>query len=102
MRAARGHHPMPNAAPDLVGAATEAAALQLGWTSPSSVREFLERYPAGTKVAIALPPLPAYHTSQTAAQMDLSVEIDRGDVYYDVRPPRERRVVQRRPTLVVY
>ncbi len=98
MRAARGHHPMPNAAPDLVGAATEAAALQLGWTSPSSVREFLERYPAGTKVAIALPPLPAYHT----AQMDLSVEIDRGDVYYDVRPPRERRVVQRRPTLVVY
>jgi hypothetical protein len=98
MRAARGHHPMPNAAPDLVGAATEAAALQLGWTSPSAVREFLERYPAGTKVAIALPPVPAYHT----AHMQLSVEIDRGDVYYDERPPLVRRAVKHRPTLVVY
>jgi hypothetical protein len=98
MRAARGHHPMQNAAPDLVGAATEAAAIQLGWTSPSAVREFLERYPSGTRVAIALPPVPAYH----AAHMELSAEIDRGDVNYDPHPPRVRRAVKHRPTLVVY
>jgi hypothetical protein len=98
MRAARGHTPMPHAAPDLVGEATEAAALQLGWTSPSAVREFLERYPGGARVAIALPAAPPYH----AAHMDLSVVIDRGDVWYDESPPRAGRRVARRPTLVVY
>jgi hypothetical protein len=98
MRAARGHHPMKDAAPDLVSAATEAAALHLGWTSPSTVREFLERYPAGLKVAVALPKLPAYH----AAHMELTVVIDRGDVYYDEQPPQVRRKIRHRPTLVVY
>jgi hypothetical protein len=97
MRAARGHKPLRDAAPDLIGPATEAAALHLGWTSAAAVREFLEEH-AGIKVAVALPPVPAYH----AEHMELSVEIDRGDVYYDVRPPKERRRVAHRPTLVVY
>lgn len=98
MRAARGHKPLANAAPDLIGAATEAAALQLGWTSPSAVHEFLEKYGDGVRVAIALPARPAYHREH----MDLSVEIDRGDVHYDARPPRVKRRVARRPTLVVF
>jgi hypothetical protein len=97
MRAARGHKPLDHAAPDLVGAATETAALQLGWTSPSAVREFLERYD-GIKVAIALPARPAYH----APHMELFAVIDRGDVHYDDRPPKARRKVAVRPTLVIY
>ncbi|HEY5944032.1 MAG TPA: peptidoglycan-binding domain-containing protein, partial [Kofleriaceae bacterium] len=40
MRAARGHKPLPNAAPDLVNASTEAAAKALGWTGPNEVRAF--------------------------------------------------------------
>jgi hypothetical protein len=34
--------------------------------------------------------------------MDLSVEVDRGDVYYDESPPPFRRIVAHRPTLVIY
>lgn len=99
MRAARGHQDaLPNAAPDLVGAATESAAKQLGWTTPTRVRDFLERYPGGVRIALALPKLPAYHS----AHMDLSVEIDRGDIYYENQPPARRRILPRRPTLVVY
>jgi hypothetical protein len=98
MRAARGHKPLANAARDLVGLATETAAKQLGWTSAASVRDFLERNPSGVKVALALPAQPNYH----AAHMALHVEIDRGDVYYDDQPPKRRRFVARRPTLVVY
>jgi hypothetical protein len=98
MRAARGHKPLPDAAPDLVGAATEAAAKHLGWTGPAEVRAFFEKYPSGTRVAFALPPVPSYYKPH----MELSVVIDRGDVHYDVRPPARRRVVARRPTLVVY
>ncbi len=98
MRAARGHTPMHDAAPDLIGPATEAAALQLGWTSPSAVREFLERHAEGARVAIALPPVPTYHSPT----MELSVVIDRGDVWYDETPPKQRRRVAHRPTLVLY
>ncbi|HEU0033045.1 MAG TPA: L,D-transpeptidase family protein [Kofleriaceae bacterium] len=97
MRAARGHEtPLPNAAPDLVSAATEAAAKQLGWTGPGETLAFLTRHPGGLQVSIELPPAPAYH----GKHMDLSAEIDRGDVYYDPRPIG--RIVERRPNLVVY
>jgi L,D-transpeptidase-like protein len=97
MRMARGHQtPLPNAAPDLVSAATETAARALGWTGPDETLAWLEAHRGGLKVALALPPVPAYH----AAHMDISVEIDRGDVYYDERPVD--RVVARRPTLVLY
>jgi hypothetical protein len=99
MRAARGHEdPMPNGAPDLVSPMTEAAAKQLGWTGPDEVRAFLAKHPAGGRVAVMLPPVPAYH----AAHMELSAEIDRGDVFYDEQPPLFRRIVKHRPSMVLY
>jgi hypothetical protein len=98
MRAARGSSPLPNAAPDLVDPATELAAKHLGWTGPAEVRAFLDRHPEGIRVAVALPPPPAYH----ATHMDLAAEIDRGDVYYDDEPPLYRRIAVHRPSLVLY
>ncbi len=98
MRTARGGSPLPDAAPDLIGAATEVAAKQLGWTGPAEVRAFLERHAAGARFAIALPPIPAYHT----AHMELSAEVDRGDVFYDEEPPPFRRIVAHRPTLTLF
>jgi hypothetical protein len=97
MRAARGgEKPLRDAAPDLVSATTEAAARQLGWLGPAETRAFLTAHPGGVRVAIALPPPPAYH----APHMDLSAEIDRGDVWYDETPIPRR--IAHRPTLVVY
>ena len=98
MRMARSGQPMANAAPDLIGAATEAAARELGWTDAAHVRAFLARHPDGARVALRLPPPPPYH----AAHMALSAEIDRGDVFYDETPPPFRRIVAHRPTLVLY
>jgi hypothetical protein len=93
-------------APDLVDAATDAAALELGWTSPDAVRAFLAAQgPAGLRqlrVAVALPPAPAYHGSS----VDLRVEIDRGDVTYDTpggaAAARAKTGARRVPTFVVY
>jgi hypothetical protein len=97
MRAARGgEQPLPDAAPDLVGVVTEAAARQLGWLGPAETRAFLANHPGGVRVAIALPPPPAYH----APHMDLVAEIDRGDVWYDEIPIARR--IAHRPTLVLY
>jgi hypothetical protein len=98
MQKARGGEPMPGAAPDLIGAATEAAARELGWTGPQEVRAFLDRHAAGVRVAVQLPSAPAYHSPHMA----LSAEIDRGDVFYDDEPPPFRRIVPHRPTLVLY
>ncbi len=82
-------------APDLVGAATAAAAQHLGWTDPSATRQWLEAQPPtiALRVALPLPPVPAYH----AAHMDLRVAIDRGDFSHLGPAPG-----QRRPTLVLY
>ncbi|HET7503734.1 MAG TPA: L,D-transpeptidase, partial [Kofleriaceae bacterium] len=97
MRAARGgERPLPGGAPDLVSTVTEAAARQLGWIGPAETRAFLTRHPGGVRVAIALPPPPAYH----APHMDLFAEIDRGDVWYDEVPIARR--IAHRPTLVLY
>jgi hypothetical protein len=97
MRTVHGaEKPLPNAAPDLVGAATEAAARQLGWIDPATTAAFLAKHPGGSRVALALPPRPAYYS----AHMDLSAEIDRGDVWYDEQPIP--RVAWRRPALIVY
>ena len=97
MRAARGNeHALPDGAPDLVSAATEAAARELGWLGPAETRAFLTRHPGGVRVALALPPPPAYH----APNMALRAEIDRGDVWYDEVPIP--RLIRHRPTLVVY
>jgi hypothetical protein len=97
MRAARGNEqPMAGAAPDLVSAATEAAARALGWLGPAETRAFLDRHPGGVRVALALPPPPPYH----APHMALRAEIDRGDVWYDEVPIP--RLIRHRPTLVLY
>ncbi len=97
MRAARGREtPLANAAPDLVSPTTEAAAKHLAWTGPAEVAAFLARHKTGVRVALALPPPPAYHTGH----MDLTAEIDRGDVWYDATPVK--RKITRRPTLTVF
>lgn len=97
MRGVRGHlRAIPNAAPDLISPATEAAATQLGWTDFDSVGAFFARHPDGVRVAVVLPALPAYH----ATHMELSAEIDRGDVWYDDKPTT--RVSWRRPSVTVF
>jgi hypothetical protein len=98
--------PLPNGAPDLVDAATDVAARELGWTSPDAARAFLAaRGAEGVKdlrVAVTLPKAPAYHS----AAMDLRVEIDRGDVYYEMpgaaAAARKKRGSARSPSFVVY
>src|SRR3569623_713879 len=97
MRTVHGQDkPLANAAPDLISAATEPAAKELGWTDPAATAAFLAKHPGGLRVALALPAPPAYH----AKHMDLSAEIDRGDVWYDEQPVP--RVAWRRPALIVY
>jgi len=97
MRGAHGHdQPLANAAPDLIGPATEAAARALGWKDPASAAAFLATHPGGLRVAISLPPRPAYHRTH----MELSAEIDRGDVWYDEQPVP--RVAWRRPAVILY
>lgn len=72
--------------PNLVKEVQEAAIEALGLTSAAATRSFLTGVPApiliDLKVALRLPPKPAYYEG---AQMDLEVIISRGDVYYD--PP---------------
>jgi hypothetical protein len=95
-----------NGASDLVGEATDRAARELGWTSPDATRAFLTAQgKAGVhalRVALALPAAPAYH----AKAMDLHVEIDRGDVFYDLpgqaAAQRKRLGDVRRPSFVLY
>jgi Putative peptidoglycan binding domain len=81
---ARGAQASANAAPDLIGLATEVAALALGWRDPTTTTASLDALQSSSLVAVALPPAPANH-----ADMQLHVEIDRGDS-------------ARRPTLTVF
>lgn len=98
--------PMENGAPDLLARATDAAARALGWTSPAGARAFFAGVGEGAttalKVALRLPPPPAYH----GPKMDLWVEIDRGDVVYDYPYTRQGLSkippVARRPTFVLW
>jgi hypothetical protein len=87
-------------APDLVSPATEAAAQALGWTDPLAAAEFFRRRGLEATrelvVAVRLPPAPAYH----AEHMELRVEIDRGDVWYEL--PTWRRSIAQRPKLTLY
>jgi len=91
---------------DLVGEATDRAARELGWTSPDAARAFLAAQGKagvhGLRVAVALPAAPAYH----AKAMELRVEIDRGDVFYEMpgqaAAARKRLGDVRRPTMVLY
>lgn len=76
-----GHPPAPNAAPDLISPATEAAAQALGFTTAEAATTALGQLLAASqaRVAVRLPPLPDYHSSR----MDLRAEVNRGVVYYD-------------------
>jgi hypothetical protein len=88
-------HPVP----DLVTAATDALLARLDIETPEDALDFFRRHSArdfrSLRVAVRFPPLPEYHSGQ----MELSAEIDRGDVWYDfpfdakgerVPQPRER------------
>ena len=99
--------PLPNGAPDLLGPATETAAEALGWTDPERARAALLALPpdalATLRVAVALPPAPPYHSEHMGS---LRLEIDRGDVYYELEwtaagEPREHSL-EHPPTLVLY
>jgi len=95
-----------NAAPNLVDEYTQLALVQLGWTDSQAVLQFFQRHPAEEfrtlRVAVKLPPRPDYY----ASHMELDLEVDRGDVWYDLPfdiegnflvPPRKRF-----PTLTLY
>ncbi len=56
----------------------------LKWTDAQTALAFFKRHPAAEfanlRVAIKLPPRPDYY----AEHMDLGIEVDRGDVWYDI------------------
>jgi hypothetical protein len=92
--------------PDLATAAREATFVALGIATAEDAVAFFRRHPrddfAWLKVAVRLPPAPEYY----GPTMDLSVEIDRGDVWYDfpfdaagVRQPQPR---ERFPQLTLF
>jgi len=92
--------------PDLASAARDATFAALGIATPDDAVAFFRRHAradfAWLEVAVRLPPPPEYY----ARTMDLSVEIDRGDVWYDfpfdaagVRQPQPR---ERFPQLTLY
>lgn len=97
---------IPGGAPDLVSAATDAAARELGWTSPAALAQFANaRGKDGFKtlrVAVPLPAAPRYH----AAHMELRVEIDRGDIFYETpgaaAAKKQKHESLRPPTFVIY
>jgi hypothetical protein len=71
------------AVPDLVGTATEALMARLGLTGPAELVAFFRRHPRAhfraLRVAVRFPEPPPYY----GEHMELSAEIDRGDVWYD-------------------
>jgi hypothetical protein len=96
--------PMP--VRNLVEEMTQAAVEQLGLTSPEAALAFYKRHGAADfrrlRAAVRLPALPEYYGSN----MDLSIVIDRGEVWYDlpwdaagVRHPQPRK---RYPSFHVY
>jgi hypothetical protein len=93
--------PLARGAPDLVAAATEAAAIALGWTSPeAAARALAGGVPA--QVVVSLPAPPAYH----GQHMRFRAEIDRGDVWVsyplDAQGQPRRSPVKNRPTFTLY
>ena len=88
---------VPHVVPDLIGDHVKALLAAIGVATPEQLVAFLRAHKAGLAtlhVAFAAPPLPAYYA---ADPMAMSVEIDRGDVWYDVPfDERGRPIVQRR------
>lgn len=72
------------AGPDLAGEYTKLALEQLGLTDVQAALAFFQRHEAAEfktlVAAIKLPPRPAYY----AQHMELSIVVDRGDVWYDL------------------
>ena len=99
-------HPVPN----LVAQATEALLAALDLTGAEDALAFFQRHSRQDfrrlRVAVRFPELPAYYAPGTSGNMDLSAEIDRGDVWYDfpfdakgIRKPQPR---ERFPSLTLY
>jgi hypothetical protein len=90
-------HPVPDLIDDHVNALLRA----LGVNSAEDAIAFLRAHRAafaGLHVAFQAPPLPAYYQPDAGAtEMNLSAEIDRGDVWYDFPfDARGKPIVQRR------
>jgi hypothetical protein len=94
--AAGAVHPVPDLIDDHVNALLTAIGVQ----TPEQAVSFLRAHAAGLAglhVAFKAPALPAYYGDGTVADMDLSAEIDRGDIWYDLPfDSRGKPVVQRR------
>jgi hypothetical protein len=92
--AAGATHPVP----DLIDDDVNALLTAIGVQTPEQAIAFLRAHEAGLgglHVAFKAPPLPAYYGD--GKNMDLSAEIDRGDVWYDLPfDGRGKPVVQRR------
>jgi hypothetical protein len=92
--------------PNLVGDYADALMAALGLRSIDDVESFLRQVGreglAGLHVAFRAPPLPPYYSES----MDLSVVIDRGDVWYDVPFDDAGKLIphprRRFPTLAVF
>jgi hypothetical protein len=90
-------HPVPDLIDDHVNALLAALAVN----TAEDVIAFLRAHRAGLaglRVAFKAPPLPPYYQPDAgAAEMNLSAEIDRGDVWYDFPfDARGKPIVQRR------
>jgi hypothetical protein len=103
-----GNDGQRRAVPDLVSQATEALLVALDLQGADDAVAFFRRHRAGDfgalKIAARFPPLPDYYGPGRA--LDLSAEIDRGDVWYDfpfdakgTRLPQPR---ERFPTFTLY
>jgi hypothetical protein len=83
--------------PDVIGDHVKALLAAIGVATPEQLVGFLRAHKAGLAglhVAFAAPALPAYYA---ANPMAMTVEIDRGDVWYDVPfDGRGRPIIQRR------
>jgi hypothetical protein len=90
---------VPHVIPDLIGDHVNALLAAIGVATPEDAVAFLRAHQAGLPtlhIAIAAPPLPPYYPPR-GEPMTMSVEIDRGDIWYDLPfDERGRNVVQRR------
>jgi hypothetical protein len=88
--------PVPNLVDDHVRALLEA----IGVATPEDLVAFLRAHAGGfgtLHVAFAPPALPPYYQPEEGGDLELSAEIDRGDVWYDFPFDRHAKpVVQRR------
>jgi hypothetical protein len=103
----RGRDGVEHEVPNLEAALRERVVEALGLTSPEATLDFLEGLGELTPdserlVAIDAPELPEYYDED----MDIRIEIDRGDVWYefpyDAEGNERAQPVQRRPRLTVF